>query len=517
MFSSFITIFITALQLYNDYLIDKKEIYSSQEYILSSYRKPLEASLWLLNVELIQSQVKGIISIPNITYASIRTVDDGNWEQGKLLDNYAVEQTLVLKYKYKGVKELVLGELVIQSDLSVVYKKLIDKAAIILLFNGLKTFLVAGFIILMVRRLVTKPLNKMIEYFKKYQFGRENPPIYIDRHKKYNDEIDFMSKTVNSMCEELSGSYATAIESQKQLQQVLLEKQELLEQETHFKENLEVMVQERTVELEQTLQALKDAQKNIIEQEKMASLGSLVAGIAHEINTPIGISITASSYLHKEVDRLSQGVEKGEISRVFIEQLIKNMKESSQLLERNLLSSANLISSFKQVAVDQTSEACYEFNLAEHLDQVVSYLGHEIKQSQAKIEIKCAPELIINSYPGSFSQVYTNLILNSLIHGFKDWNEEKVINIDIMKKEGTLEIDYRDSGKGIEDSIKHSVFEPFVTTTLGQGGSGLGTHIIYNIVVQLLKGTIVCYTEQTTGAHFHISIPISCNQSAVVK
>ncbi|MGY3870103.1 ATP-binding protein [Aeromonas crassostreae] len=284
---------------------------------------------------------------------------------------------------------------------------------------------------------------------------------------------------------------------------------------TEFNEQLEGKVQERTRSLSEAndqlgkaYHDLKQAQQTLVESEKMASLGSLVAGVAHEINTPIGISVTASSYLQEQVADFKQHLEAKQLSRSYLNEFTVNLDESMQLLQGNLRRASELIASFKQVAVDQSSEARYSFNVAENLHQVVVSLGHKLKKAQCELDIQCDPKLSIFSFPGSFTQIYSNLILNSIHHGFDEWDRPKKISIRVERQGEDLVIDYADNGRGIPPHILPRIFDPFVTSKRGHGGSGLGTHIIYNLVVQLLRGRIHCSSEPGHGAQFHIRVPM---------
>ena len=283
-------------------------------------------------------------------------------------------------------------------------------------------------------------------------------------------------------------------------------------------EQLEGKVEERTRSLSEAnnqlgkaYDDLKQAQQTLVESEKMASLGSLVAGVAHEINTPIGISVTASSYLQERVADFKSHIDSKQLSRSYLNEFTVNLDESMQLLQSNLRRASELIASFKQVAVDQSSEARYNFSLADNLHQVVVSLGHKLKKSQCEVDIQCDPKLSIFSFPGSFTQIYSNLILNSINHGFDSWDKPKKITIKVEQQGEELFIDYSDNGRGIPPEILPRIFDPFVTSKRGQGGSGLGTHIIYNLVVQLLKGRISCASEPGQGAQFHIRLPIQHN------
>ncbi|WP_033138530.1 ATP-binding protein [Aeromonas finlandensis] len=283
-------------------------------------------------------------------------------------------------------------------------------------------------------------------------------------------------------------------------------------------EQLEGKVVERTRSLSEAnnqlgkaYDDLKQAQQTLVESEKMASLGSLVAGVAHEINTPIGISVTASSYLQERVADFKSHIDSKQLSRSYLNEFTVNLDESMQLLQSNLRRASELIASFKQVAVDQSSEARYNFSLADNLHQVVVSLGHKLKKSQCEVDIQCDPKLSIFSFPGSFTQIYSNLILNSINHGFDSWDKPKKITIKVEQQGEELFIDYSDNGRGIPPEILPRIFDPFVTSKRGQGGSGLGTHIIYNLVVQLLRGRIHCASEPGNGAEFHIRLPIQHN------
>ena len=287
-------------------------------------------------------------------------------------------------------------------------------------------------------------------------------------------------------------------------------------------EQLEAKVEQRTHSLKESndqlgmaYDNLKMAQQSLVESEKMASLGSLVAGVAHEINTPVGISVTAASFLQERIRDFHQKIDEKQLSRSYLTELIHSLDESSQLLQNNLRRASDLISSFKQVAVDQSSQAHYKFNVADNLHQVAVSLGHQLRMSQSEMSIECDPELNIYSYPGSFAQIYSNLILNSIRHGFDEWQGERKILIQVTRHDTELHIDYRDTGKGIDPQILPRIFDPFVTSKRGQGGSGLGTHIVYNLIVQLMHGRITCESKPDQGARFQIRLPLEAAPAEV--
>ncbi|EGK83759.1 multi-sensor signal transduction multi-kinase [Microcoleus vaginatus FGP-2] len=273
-----------------------------------------------------------------------------------------------------------------------------------------------------------------------------------------------------------------------------------------FNQNLENLVQQRTSELSQTLEDLKSAQNKLVESEKMAALGGLVAGVAHEINTPIGIGITAASLLAEKATKFFEVYSNGQIKRSELEKFLDTAMQSSNMILSNLTRAADLIHSFKEVAVDQSSELKRTFNVKNYLEEILTSLTAQLKRTKHKIEIKCDENIVVDSYPGVVCQIVTNLVLNSLIHAY-DGEDEGVLAFDFKLEGDRLIFEYADNGKGIDPENLSKIFEPFFTTKRGQGGTGLGLHIIYNLVTQKLKGTINCTSQVNKGTKFMIEFP----------
>lgn len=273
-----------------------------------------------------------------------------------------------------------------------------------------------------------------------------------------------------------------------------------------FNQNLEKLVQQRTSELSQTLEDLKSAQNKLVESEKMAALGGLVAGVAHEINTPIGIGITAASLLSEKVTKFFELYTNGQIKRSELEKFLDTAMQSSNMILSNLTRAADLIHSFKEVAVDQSSELKRTFNLKNYIEEILTSLSAKLKRTKHKIEIKCDENILLNSYPGVLCQIVTNLVLNSLIHAY-DREDEGILTFDFKLEGDRLIFEYADNGKGITPENLSKIFEPFFTTKRGQGGTGLGLHIIYNLVTQKLNGTIRCESQVKKGTKFMIEFP----------
>jgi PAS domain S-box-containing protein len=270
---------------------------------------------------------------------------------------------------------------------------------------------------------------------------------------------------------------------------------------------LEARVEARTAELRQSLDELRAAQAQLVQSEKMAALGSLVAGIAHEINTPLGIGVTAASHVELAVRALNERFARGELTRQEMEGFLGNATEACEMVLANLQRAADLVRSFKQVAVDQSSGERRRFSLKPYLEEVLRSLGPQLRRTRHELLLVCPENLEIDSYPGAYSQIVTNLVLNSLTHGF-DGIEQGRIEIEVLREGESLRLRYRDNGKGIAPEHLPKIFDPFFTTKRGVGGSGLGLHVLYNLVTQTLGGTIECRSKPGEGVSFEIDLPM---------
>ena len=259
-------------------------------------------------------------------------------------------------------------------------------------------------------------------------------------------------------------------------------------------------------QLRRTLDELRQAQKQLVESEKMAALGALVAGVAHEINTPLGIGVTAASHLETESKRVQGLVGEGALKRSDLEAYLATAAGSSELILRNLKRADHLVKSFKQVAVDQSSEQRRVIARAEYLDEILTSLQPRLKRTKHAVSVDCDASIRVNTFPGALYQVLVNLVINSLVHGF-DEIEAGQVHLAVRCSEGQVEIDYRDNGRGMDEAVRARIFEPFFTTKRGQGGSGLGMHIVYNLVSQLLGGTVACESAPGAGVRFLIRFP----------
>jgi PAS domain S-box-containing protein len=268
-------------------------------------------------------------------------------------------------------------------------------------------------------------------------------------------------------------------------------------------------------ELRMTLDNLNRAQDELLRTEKLASLGALVAGVAHELNTPIGNAVTVSSTLVDAQKHFSEQLSSG-LSRSALQAFVDTVGEAGQILERNLQRAAELVGSFKQLAVDQSSYQRRPFDLREVVHEVTLAMGPAVRKTQHQVRVDVAPGIRLDSYPGPLGQILMNLINNALIHAFAD-KQSGTIRIEADSIDSAwVTLTVSDDGRGISPEHQKRIFDPFFTTRLGQGGSGLGLHIVFNLVVDLLGGRIDVASIPGRGAAFLLRIPTAAPSPKVL-
>jgi signal transduction histidine kinase len=250
------------------------------------------------------------------------------------------------------------------------------------------------------------------------------------------------------------------------------------------------------------------AEKTTLKNERFASLGSMVAGVAHEINSPVGTAVTNLSELIEKTNNFQRKLKDFGIRKSDLDNYLQDSKDFSKMAQDNLFRAADLVRSFKLVAVDQSNEEEKHFNLLEHINAVITTLHHEFKRTKITIQVDCPPELVITTLPGPISQIITNLTHNSRIHGFDDGKKAGKIKISAAEKSNQLTLIYTDNGCGLNEEQRTKIFDPFYTTRRNQGGSGLGMNIVHNLITQRLNGTIELTTTIGQGVTFKITLPL---------
>jgi two-component system, NtrC family, sensor kinase len=253
---------------------------------------------------------------------------------------------------------------------------------------------------------------------------------------------------------------------------------------------------------------LHETQDRLVRNEKMASLGALVAGVSHEINTPVGIGVTAASALQEQSARIAREFAAGDLKKSELEHFLQVSAETSVIILRNLQRAADLLE-----ALDQVGGERRQFALRAYLDEVLLSLRPKLRRVPHQVSVDCPHGLVLDTYPGALAQVLTNLITNTLVHAFPDGRAGR-IDIAVRHDSGAVRLDYSDDGIGMPPENLRRVFDPFFTTKRGTGGTGLGMHIVYNLVTQMLGGTIEVSSTVGQGTRVVVLFPAEVQKAA---
>ena len=278
----------------------------------------------------------------------------------------------------------------------------------------------------------------------------------------------------------------------------------------HTNDQLQKEVAERKKmeqSLRESLRRQQTMQEYLIQSEKMAALGSLVAGVAHEVNTPVGVGVTAASHLKQITEEFAALCATGAPRRRDLTAYLDDIAEASEILQKNLERASILIKSFKKISADQSSEERRIFKAKGYLDEIILSMNPQLKKTRHKIAVECDENLEIDGFPGAFAQVVTNLVMNSLSHAYGS-DEAGVLRITLTEEDAAACLVYSDDGRGIAPEVLPQIFDPFFTTKRGAGGTGLGLSVVFNIVVQQFGGTITCNSHLGQGAIFTIYFPL---------
>ncbi|MEO5350631.1 MAG: ATP-binding protein [Magnetococcus sp. YQC-3] len=334
---------------------------------------------------------------------------------------------------------------------------------------------------------ILKPIQKLTKNASSIAMGEYDCDISLSG----SDEIGVLAKHLQKMKEVLQQTNRT------------------LEQKVEHRTQL---LTQANINLQQSLQQLEKTRDELVQSEKIASLGRLVAGFSHEINTPIGVGVGSISALPEYVDHLERLLAADEVDGDQLDTVMAKIREMSSLCFKNLLFASDLVSRFKRTSVDQTSEQPRRFNVKELLLDVLSTVHHLFKKSSVEIIIQCPSDVVVLSQPGALGQVVTNLLINSFKHGFAEGQQAGTITINVRYETWqvrTLVIWFSDDGRGMEPEVLSKVFEPFFTTAKGSGGSGLGLYICHNIVYNQLMGKMACSSVPGQMTSFLIEIPVT--------
>jgi len=462
--------------------------------IENSYIPSIATSLWDFNEPLVAVQLQGIVDLPDIRLVKISNDFDYQRQLGQT--DMAVKKMVEYPIAYSGN---VVGKLTVYADYQDIYQSLYQQAGFILLNESIKIFLLTFFIIFIVNQLITRHLFRITNYAQQLESHDLEQELTLTKRYQTKDELDYLVDAINAMRITLKSEFCKLEDAENAL--------------LALNGELEVKVHDRTAklaesnsQLQQSFDDLTLAKDKIVQSEKMASLGQLVAGVAHEVNTPLGICVTSITALKEKVDSLQAAIRNEKLTKSSLVSTLDLLNEYQQIIERSLTKSVDLIRSFKSVAVEQHTDPEVNINLAQHVNDVVNTVKTMFKSKNYRIIVEVDESLNLVTYPSAWNQILTNFMVNSHVHGFENCREGEM-SISFTQSNGYLTLLYQDNGKGISNEVKDKVFDPFITTKRGQGGSGLGLNIVFNLVDAKLGGTIKCLDAEQ-GVCFQVKVPM---------
>lgn len=512
-FSVIIVVFVVAfLQIQEMYFNSNEYLNTKAKNTATLIALTNSVNLWHFDYENVKKNVSSFFEDPEIKRIVIEQTDMGEVEKLERIitsrtyfndnENFFINKISEFLAKYTSISNIEITEDILYNNnkLGTVELTITGKYREEEIKNNIIKYIVmiaaiisiTIIIIIITSFIVTKPIILLKKGFDNLSKGDFETNINF----KTKDEVGKLIEYFNDMVYKLKEKIATEKEF------------ELEKQKRDITQKWANELEEKNTELSDSYKQLKKAQEQIILSEKMAVLGGLVAGVAHEINTPLGICVTSLSYFTDNIKNLKKEYETQNLTEEYLQEHINKSFEIADLLSMNVNRAAELIKSFKQVSVDQTAENMRIIDFEEYIHEIITSLHPKIKKKKIDITVNIPEKIMVNTYPGTFSQIFSNFIINSILHGFENSETGKITFFSVVKNSDTLYIEYSDDGKGLNEEGKSKIFEPFYTNKRNTGGTGLGAYILYNLITQRLKGQIKCESRLFEGVKFIINIPL---------
>ncbi|WP_448188236.1 sensor histidine kinase [Azospirillum sp. sgz301742] len=507
---------IAGTQIVQEYLGSLEGVQRELTIYAGAFENGLGSALWSLDTEELQSMVAGMTRIPGIagvkvvdhrrarTFAVAGAVLDGNgtatWHgrdgrpgpapDARILTGLFGQEHPVQHTHAMG--STLVGYATLYSNSGAVLDRVWVPVALVLGGAAVKTAALWLIFVFVARRLLVRPLTRLTEAVV-HMDPRTGPGPDLAPRSDSGDELAALENAFADLSHRLREETAAR---------------------NALAAGLEDEVRRRTGEAvtarrsaERALAELGEAQAHLVQAEKMASLATLVAGVAHEINTPVGIVVTASSHLIDEARRMEERAREGNLRRADLDGFLGAVTEAATIVLSNGRRAAHLVQSFKRVAVDEASEERRVFVLDTYVRDVLATLGPRLSRSPVRVDLDIPEGIELESYPGALAQVLTNLLLNALVHAFPDASGGRITIAAREDAPNSIELTVSDDGCGIAPDLLPRVFDPFVTTRRSAGGSGLGLHVAFNRVTLTLGGSIAVDSRLGRGTAFTLHLP----------
>lgn len=447
----------------------------------------LREPLWQFDVEQANSLLEAAFVDPALV--SIRVWDHKGIPFASRERNVGNTNLVLQDAREVRRSELLVGRLVIEMSTAGYLQKLADVRRQVF-WNAVQVAAIALLVILAVLQWrLMRPLGELVHASQRIKHQELAIPIA----RVFDDEVGVLADSLEATRLALLDLIAQLENRNRAL--------------TQANEHLEQRVDERTESLAKALSTLEQAQNEIIQTEKVASLGRVVAGVAHELNTPIGNALTVVSTLQSDLETLQTELTAGGLRKSVLGNYLQRAEEGTGLALANLARAAHLISDFKQVTVDHTSDQRRVFDLAEVTNELLNMLQPRLRLSGVQVQRFLEPGVSCDSYPGRYGQVLTNLVMNALTHAFENRSAGTLSVYAGALENDQLELRVVDDGVGMTDEVRHRIFDPFFTTKMGRGGTGLGMNIVHTIVTQVLNGQISVTSALGQGTTVRVCIP----------
>ena len=497
-----VPMFFTTIYVQNKYVQDlKTEMIKSHEELLRTISSGLSRPMWEFMHENAKSLVQPVFNNENIL--EIKVIDTKydnrvflHLEKGKISNKSDCINPQIITLKENILLDnLKLGFVTMKFSTCKINQQIMQQRDSLWLIMGIQFFISFMILFLLIHLKIITPLKKLIKQTKYLASKKLNKPFVWNQ----KDEIGLLGRSLEHTRTSLVLLFDKEKESKEKIQDL--------------NKNLELKVKSRTEkllrlneELKNSISNLELAQEQLLNSEKMASLGNLVAGISHEINTPVGVGLTAITHFQDITQETTKLYHDDELSQADFEEYLSTSGNLANAIHKNILRASDLIRSFKKISVDQSSENIREFNLLEDTKDFLNSMYGSLLKTNIQIQIDMSSDISLYSCPGSYSQCLLILTKNSMFHAY-DEGDTGLITIRAKQIDNYIHLEYFDDGKGMEEKDQKHIFDPFFTTRRGEGGSGLGLNILYNIVITIFKGNVKCISTPKEGTRFIITFP----------